>query len=181
MKFTRRFLALATALVFGIGLAACAPEGGGQTGSELLCATDEDCAKVLGEGYVCGEIGECAVSVTTEVTDSCPMTCDDWCPLTFACEVPDGCENPGCRCVDGDCKVEPICPTTCDDWCPLSFACEVPDGCENPGCKCADGACGAELVCPTTCDEWCPMAGDCTVPDGCENPGCACPIADCTK
>jgi hypothetical protein len=180
MNFPRWFLTLAPALVLSLGLGACAPEGGGQTGSEILCATDEDCVNSLGEGYTCGDVGECILDITAEETsDSCPTTCDDWCPLTATCEVPDGCENPGCRCADGDCAVDPVCPTTCDDWCPLTAACEVPDGCENPGCRCVDGDCAVDPVCPTTCDDWCPMAGDCTVPDGCENPGCGCPTAVC--
>ncbi|MBL4634450.1 MAG: hypothetical protein JKY56_11290 [Kofleriaceae bacterium] len=178
MNIARSLVALAFALPLTFGLLACEPQGGGQTGSELNCVDTEECIRDLGEGYVCDSNGVC---IDPAAARSCPTTCDDWCPLTAACEVPDGCENPGCRCQDGACDDPgPVCPTTCEDWCPLTASCDVPDGCENPGCRCQDGICdSAGDICPSTCTDWCPMALECTVPDGCENPGCRCAEGDC--
>ncbi len=177
MNITRCLLSLTLALPLVLGLVACVPSDGGQTGSELGCIETADCVRDLGDGYVCNVTsGECNLTAAL----SCPTTCGEWCPLTASCEVPDGCENPGCRCQDGACDLEPVCPTTCEDWCPLTAACEVPDGCENPGCRCQDGNCDPAPVCPETCEDWCPLALECTVPDGCENPGCRCAEGDCS-
>ena len=64
----------------------------------------------------------------------CPATCDTWC-ATRDCDVPAGCENPGCRCLQPSCDAR-VCPSTCGDYCEQANACTLPEGCENPGCGC---------------------------------------------
>lgn len=158
--------ALGKADAFG---SCAAPDGdncGGQSAGNCYC---DD---------ACEEYGDCCADFTAVCTpDECPDTCGEWCTAAADCEVPKGCENPGCKCAEPLCP-DDKCPDTCGEWCSAAAECAVPDGCENPGCKCAEPICPDDK-CPETCGDWCPLAATCEVPDGCENPGCKCLEAIC--
>ena len=83
----------------------------------------------------------------------CPTTCEEWCPLRD-CEIPDGCENPGCRCALHTCD-EPCSPTDCGPRPGRpNTPCDDGDTVAGPG-ECVrddDGSCRWEwLPCPESC------------------------------